>query len=119
MKKFHPIIIAFLIGALSISCNSDDNALEQTIRNITGVVNGPVSCNTDGKGPAIGIDPENFELSSGFIISATLPGEFKQEGLRIRFDMKPSTKYITICTANFASQQFYEVINVTALGEGN
>lgn len=115
MKKFRPIIFAILIGSLFFSCNSDDNDLEQTIRNITGVVNGPVSCNTDGRGPAIGIDPENFELTSGFIITATLPEELKQEGLRIKFDMKPSTKYITICTANFASSQFYEVFNVTAL----
>jgi len=102
-----------LLGLILLNCSKDDDG--RLKREITGSVMGPVSCGTEGMGPAYGIVPDNFALPSGFIITATLPDEFKKEGLKIHFDMIPSKKYITHCTANFFPDQFYEVFHVELL----
>lgn len=116
MKNYYNLIFSILLAGILLSCTNDDDDPD-TIYNITGTVKGPVSCNTEGKGPAMGIIPENFDLTSGLIITATLPDYLKEEGMRIKFDMIPSNKYITICAAIFAPEQFYEVLNVTRVNE--
>lgn len=115
MRTYFTAIIFISVSSLFFSCNSDDDEVRNSLSNIEGTVQGTVSCNTEGRGPAYAIVPDNFELSSGFIITATLPEEFKQEGQRIKFDMVASSRYITICTANFSPEQFYEVFNVQIL----
>lgn len=117
MKKFlHPIIL-IVISIIIFSCTSDESETEDTLTNIEGTVQGPTSCNTEKGELAYKIVPGNIELSVSSIITATLPEEFKEEGLRIKFDMKPSGKYITSCTANFTPDQFYEVFNTTILDD--
>lgn len=106
-------ICLLLLGLVLFSCSKDDDGGLK--RGVNGSVMGPVSCGSEGMGLAYGIVPSNFDLSSGFIITATLPDEFKEEGLKIKFDMKPSKKYITYCTANFFPDQFYELFNVELL----
>jgi len=112
VKKYYPVLFFLFIGLILPGCSNDDDSVN-ILTNIEGTVNGPVSCGTEDGSPAMGIAPDNIEFTSGLIITATLPEEFHQEGLRINFDMKPSKKNITICTANFAPEQFYEVFNVT------
>lgn len=111
-------LIKFLCLALMnltiFNCSNDDSS-QNILNNIEGKVMGPVSCNTDGMGLAYGIITDNFEVTSGFIITTTLPEEKKEEGLKIRFDMKPSMKDITICTTNYFPEQFYEIYNISIL----
>ncbi|WP_289021639.1 hypothetical protein [uncultured Salegentibacter sp.] len=107
------IIICIII----FSCTSDESETEDTLTNIEGTVQGPTSCNTEKQELAYKIVPSNIELSVSSIITATLPEELKEEGLRIKFDMKPSGKYITSCTANFSPDQFYKVFSTTKLSD--
>lgn len=106
--------LAILLSLVLLSCSKEDNEIEN-ILNVEGTVKGIVTCNTEERGAAYGIIPEDFEVPSGFLITATLPNEFKQEGLKIKFDMKPSKRYIMVCTSNFYPEQFYEVFNATIL----
>lgn len=115
MKTTNILVFALLLSSfLIVSCSKDDNE-KDLIENVEGTVMGTVSCNTEGKGLAYKIVPDNFNISSGFIITATLPDELKEEGIKIQFDMEPSNKYITACTANFFPEQFYEILNVTVI----
>ena len=111
MKTLYTILLSFIV----LNCSNDGLGLGYE-KNVEGTVTGTVSCNTD-MGLAYAITPDNFELSSGFIITGTLPDEFKQEGLKIKFDMVPSKEHINICTANFFPEQFYKVFNVRILNE--
>lgn len=117
MKKHYPAIILFLIVSVSFSCSNDDDESE-TLRNIEGTVRGISPCNTDLGDLAYEIVPSNFDDPPGIIIiTATLPEEFKEEGLKIKFDMKQSAEHITTCTAIFYPAEFYEVFNVTLITE--
>ncbi|WP_037321275.1 hypothetical protein [Salegentibacter sp. Hel_I_6] len=117
MKKvLHPVIL-IIVNIIVFSCASDESETEGTLTNIEGTVQGSTSCNTEKEELAYEIVPSNIELSVSSIITATLPEELKEEGLRIKFDMKPSGKYITSCTANFLPDQFYEVFNAKILND--
>ena len=117
MKKFLQPIILITISIILFSCTSAEGETDDTFTNIEGTVQGSTSCNTEKEELAYEIVPSNIELSVNFIITATLPDDLKEEGLRIKFDMKPSGKYITSCTANFLPDQFYEVFNATKLSD--
>ncbi|MDF0717700.1 hypothetical protein PY092_16170 [Muricauda sp. 334s03] len=116
-KSFFLISYLGIMGCLwMVSCSNDEN--EGVVeRNRTGTVLGTVSCNT-GDGLAYGISVKDLELEhSDFIITASLPEEFKIKGTEIKFDMEPSNGGITFCTADFLPEQFYKVTGVTLLKE--
>lgn len=110
MKNRLSTTIFYLVLFLGIACsNNDDN--ENIIQGLEGTIMGTASCNTENNGLAYRIDVDDFE-STDFIITATLPDDFKQVGLKIKFDMEPSNEGITICTTNYFPKQFYKISNV-------
>ncbi len=107
----------YLITALILyGCSEDDT--NNILENQEGTVLNETSCNTENNGLAYTIDVNNLE-NVEFIVTATLPEKFKQEGLRIQFDMEPSRDGLSICTANFLPEQFYKITNVTIFTNGN
>ena len=111
-----PYLILVLVCFIMINCSKGDEG-QDILKNVEGTVIGTVSCNTEGQGLAYEIAPDNFEISSGSIITATLPEGMKQNGLKIKFDMRQSKKNITICTANFIPEQFYEIFNIATIND--
>jgi hypothetical protein len=101
---------------LVYGCSEDDNI--DILLNQEGTVLTETSCNTENNGLAYTVDVDDLE-NVEFIITATLPEEFKQEGLRIQFDMQPSRDGLTICTASFLPEQFYKISNVTIIANDN
>lgn len=95
----------------------DEKSMDEdsdTLLKTKGTVLGTASCNTKNNGLAYRIEVDDFQASD-FIITATLPDDFKQEGLKITFDMTPSNKGIAFCTANYYSKQFYELSNINII----
>lgn len=115
-NKFIPIL-SIIISTIIFSCTRNDNEKENTFKNIEGIVQGTTSCTTEKEDLAYEIVPSNTDISVSFIITATLPEELKEEGLRIKFDMKPSSEGINYCTANFLPDHFYEVFNTEILND--
>lgn len=110
MKKYG-IGLAVLISIFSlIGCTSDDTPEPDIIENVMGEVVGPTSCG--------GNNGRAFEISLtvlpdvDYIVTGTLPEEFKEAGIKIEFDITPSMEGITVCTANFTEPLFYKVSNV-------
>ncbi|TLF44464.1 hypothetical protein [Maribacter aurantiacus] len=113
MKK--NLIIMLITTIVIQGCSNDDDNLRL---NQMGTVLVETSCNTKENNLAYTIDVDGLNEVE-FIITATLPEEFKQEGLRIQFDMKPSKDGLTICTDNFFPNQFYKISNVKLLLDEN
>lgn len=116
MKKKIILVASILISTAILSCTNDSEK-ENTFKSIEGTVQGTTSCTTEKEDLAYEIIPINSDIPVSFIITATLPEELKEEGLRIKFDMKPSSKYINYCTANFTPDHFYEVFNANILND--
>lgn len=107
----------YIITALAIcGCSTQEN--DNILKNQKGTVLKETSCNTENNGLAYTIDVDDLE-NVEFIITATLSEEFKQEGLRIQFDMEPSREGLTTCTANFLPQQFYKIKNIKTITDEN
>ncbi len=117
IKNFFTLnLLVTLCSALISSCSNDDEQ-GNVIMNQVGTVLGTVSCNTSD-GLAYSISVDNLELEqSDFIITASLPEEFHNEGTEIMFDMEPLDEGITFCTANFFPEQFHKITNVTLTNE--
>ncbi|AZQ44513.1 hypothetical protein [Nonlabens ponticola] len=107
LQRFKYIGILFTIFLCFLSsCSSDDDADNDMVN---GTVVGPASCSTDAGDSAYSIEVDFFEYD---IITATLPDQFKTEGINITFQMERSEEGIFICTANLFPEQFYKVTDV-------
>ena len=97
-----------------LGCTDDhDDSNNGLIRNIQGTVIGQTSCNSNN-GLAYQIAVEILD-ETDFIVTATLPEDFRQQDLQIEFSMVPSREGITFCTDNFMPEVFYRVFDVRLL----
>lgn len=109
--------ISFLaLCFICLSCSDDDSEQEsgEVLRNLQGTVIEDTTCNTEDNGLAFIIQVDNFDLYE-FIVTGSLPDEFKVEQLRISFDMRQSSEELTFCTADLPPEQFYVLTNISLL----
>lgn len=117
MKNMRLILLVFVVCAWSTHSCSNDNFDKDSIRAI-GVVQGAVSCNTTGNGLAYRINIENYP-DIEYIVTASLPEQYKQAGLQLSFDMKATNNGITTCTSEYSPNVFYELTNIQTLSNEN
>lgn len=114
LTKTKIIFIALCFAFLSCTTDNESNLL----KNIEGTVLGTASCNTTSNGLAYRINIESLN-SVNFIITASLTEEFKQDGIKIKFDMENSNEGITICTTNYSGDIFYKLSNIIRINNEN
>lgn len=113
MKKIHLPKFALLFVCLLLANCSDDND-KNIMEGLEGTIVGTVSCNTEGNGLAYQIDIDNSD-SIDMVITANLPNEFKQDGLKIKFDMEQSSSGLTACVSLYSPDIFYKLSNITTI----
>lgn len=114
MKK--QFIYSLICIAILLSCSTDDgNGAEKIVlRGIEGKVLGTISCQTENNGLAYEIEIKNLE-SPTKIITASLPEEFKQEGLTIEFNMEKSLEGFSVCVQLYDSSIFFELSKISLI----
>lgn len=110
MKTTYFLKLILFIFFISVSCSKNDSPELVVLENVIGEVLGTTSCGgNNGQAYEISVTILN---DVDFIVTGTLPEEFKQQELKIQFDMTSSMEGISECTANFTEPVFYKVINV-------
>ena len=118
MKNIRLVLLVFVVFSWSNHSCSDDDSDNKMFTMAIGVVQGTVSCNTTGNGLAYRINIEN-NPDIEYIITASLPEQYKQTGLQLSFDMKASNNGITTCTSEYSPKVFYELTNIQPLSNEN
>lgn len=110
MKRLFCILSLLLI----FSCSSDKDETDPIIEDVFGTVVGQVACHSTNNGLTYEIQINNLD-EPAFIITPSLPPEYKEEGLRIKFGMRNTTDNIGACVNIYGPAHFYEIYDIRLL----
>lgn len=108
-------LFLFALTAFLYGCSSDDMGRGEgtELLGVQGTVLQTVACQTQNNGLAYEIRIVNNPELPDRIITASLPDEFKQDNLDIRFDMQNSQEGFGACVDLYGPDDFYRIYNVT------
>lgn len=112
MKKFAFTFFLFIAISTFVNCSKEETKDPNVVRDVIGTVDNFASCNTDNNNQAYQIKLQNMQ-DPEIIVTANLPAKYQEIGLEIKFDMISSTDDLTLCTADYISNQFKKISNVT------
>lgn len=112
MKKLTFSIFVLIVIITLTNCSKDETEDPNIVRDVLGTIDNFASCNTDNNNQAYQIKLQSMQ-DPEIIVTANLPAKYQEIGLEIKFDMVSSTDNLTLCTADYISNQFKKISNVT------